>query len=231
MLCWACLRLTSRVSTSDNNDLSGAMITGLPTWNVTYIPQQSKFFTPCNSSGFFDPAFAATFVIADFDWSNSKPLWANTSPMTCDENLVAQSETVKAINPNTNVFVYCNFVKALPWFTYVREKIPAYLAVCVCVHPALLHIQQHLVLNASISKHQSHSHLSMHMGSQVYNVFGFLFVVAMILTVTTMESTVLLCYFHLCAEDYHWWWRSFLTGASSAVFLLGYAFVFYFKYV
>jgi transmembrane 9 superfamily protein 2/4 len=71
----------------------------------------------------------------------------------------------------------------------------------------------------------------MHRGSQVYYVFGFLFVVAMILAVTTMESTVLLCYFHLCAEDYHWWWRSFLTGASSAVFLLGYAFVFYFKYV
>ena len=71
----------------------------------------------------------------------------------------------------------------------------------------------------------------MHRGLRVYYVFGFLFVVVMILAVTTMESTVLLCYFQLCAEDYHWWWRSFLTGASSAVFLLGYAFVFYFKYV
>ncbi len=83
---------------------------------------------PCNSSGFFDPAFAGTFGIADYDWSNSKQLWVNTLPMTCEENLAAQAEAVKAIDPNTKVFVYRNFVKALPWFTSVREKIqdPAY---------------------------------------------------------------------------------------------------------
>jgi hypothetical protein len=37
--------------------------------------------------------------------------------------LVAQAEAVKAIDPHTKVFVYCNFVKALPWFTSVREII------------------------------------------------------------------------------------------------------------
>jgi hypothetical protein len=87
-----------------NNDLTGAMITGLPTLNVTCNPQQSTIFMPFNSNGFFDPAFAATFGIADFDWSNSKQLWANTPPMTCEENLVAQAEAVKAINSNTKVF-------------------------------------------------------------------------------------------------------------------------------
>ena len=48
--------------------------------------------------------------------------------MTCEENLVAQAEAVKAINPNTKAFVYRNFVNALPWFTSVCEKIqdPAY---------------------------------------------------------------------------------------------------------
>jgi hypothetical protein len=43
--------------------------------------------------------------------------------MTCKGNLAAQAEAVKAINPNTKVFVYRNFVKALPWFTSGREKI------------------------------------------------------------------------------------------------------------
>ncbi len=47
------------------------MITGLPTLNVISNPQQSTVFMLYNSSGFFDPAFATTFGIADFDWSNS----------------------------------------------------------------------------------------------------------------------------------------------------------------
>ena len=34
----------------------------------------------------------------------------------------------------------------------------------------------------------------------MYYMFGFLFVVFIILIVTCSEATVLLCYFHLCAE-------------------------------
>jgi len=64
---------------------------------------------------------------------------------------------------------------------------------------------------------------------KIYYVFGFLFAVFLILVITTIESAMLLCYFHLCAEDYHWWWRSFLTGASSALYLFVYSVIFYFK--
>lgn len=66
-------------------------------------------------------------------------------------------------------------------------------------------------------------------GHKLYYVFGFLFVVFGILVVTTIESVMLLCYFHLCSEDYHWWWRAFLTGCSSALYLFIYAVIFYFK--
>ncbi|KAJ8390561.1 hypothetical protein AAFF_G00101670 [Aldrovandia affinis] len=58
---------------------------------------------------------------------------------------------------------------------------------------------------------------------QMYYMFGFLFLVFIILLITCSEATVLLCYFHLCAEDYHWWWRSFLTSAFTAVYLFVYA--------
>lgn len=34
----------------------------------------------------------------------------------------------------------------------------------------------------------------------MYYVFGFLFVVFIILIITTIESTILLCYFQLCNE-------------------------------
>lgn len=58
--------------------------------------------------------------------------------------------------------------------------------------------------------------------NQMYYMFGFLFLVFLILVITCSETTILLCYFHLCAEDYHWWWRSFLTSGFTAVYLFIY---------
>ncbi|XP_051130961.1 transmembrane 9 superfamily member 9-like [Andrographis paniculata] len=62
---------------------------------------------------------------------------------------------------------------------------------------------------------------------QFYYIFGFLFLVFIILIVTCAEISVVLCYFQLCSEDYLWWWRSYLTSGSSALYLFLYA-AFYF---
>ena len=62
---------------------------------------------------------------------------------------------------------------------------------------------------------------------QFYYIFGFLFIVFLILIVTCAEITIVLCYFQLCSEDYHWWWRAYLTSGSSALYLFLYA-TFYF---
>jgi len=64
-------------------------------------------------------------------------------------------------------------------------------------------------------------------GNEIYYVFGFLFVVFLILVVTCAEISVVMIYFQLCGEDYHWWWRSFLTSGSSACYLFFYS-IFYF---
>jgi len=63
--------------------------------------------------------------------------------------------------------------------------------------------------------------------AQLYYIFGFLFIVFIILIVTCAEITVVMCYFQLVAEDYHWWWRSFLTSGASALYLFLYS-IFYF---
>ncbi|XP_057433496.1 transmembrane 9 superfamily member 8 [Lotus japonicus] len=63
--------------------------------------------------------------------------------------------------------------------------------------------------------------------NQFYYIFGFLFLVVLILIVTCAEITIVLCYFQLCSEDYSWWWRSYLTSGSSALYLFLYA-TFYF---
>jgi len=62
---------------------------------------------------------------------------------------------------------------------------------------------------------------------QYYYVFGFLLIVFTILSITCAEITIVLCYFQLCAEDYNWWWRSFLSSASTGVYIFAYS-IFYF---
>jgi len=64
-------------------------------------------------------------------------------------------------------------------------------------------------------------------GHQFYYIFGFLFIVLIILILTCSEITIVMCYFQLCSEDYHWWWRSYLTSGASAFYMFLYA-IFYF---
>ena len=63
----------------------------------------------------------------DVDWSNAKALWVNP-PMLDEELLLEQCARLKALNPALRCFVYRNLVKALPWYSSVREKVtnPAY---------------------------------------------------------------------------------------------------------
>jgi len=63
--------------------------------------------------------------------------------------------------------------------------------------------------------------------NQYYYVFGFTFVVFLILVITCAEITMVLCYFQLCTEDYRWWWRSFLTSGSTAMYVFAYSCVYY----
>lgn len=62
---------------------------------------------------------------------------------------------------------------------------------------------------------------------QYYYVFGFLLIVFVVLVLTCVEIAMVLCYFQLCAEDYRWAWRAFLTPGSSAIYFFAYS-AFYF---
>ncbi|EEB05293.1 EMP70 family protein [Schizosaccharomyces japonicus yFS275] len=47
----------------------------------------------------------------------------------------------------------------------------------------------------------------------LYFMFGFLFLCFGIMIATCSMVSILSCYFQLCSENYHWWWRSFFTSA------------------
>ncbi|PKY06688.1 hypothetical protein P168DRAFT_265366 [Aspergillus campestris IBT 28561] len=63
--------------------------------------------------------------------------------------------------------------------------------------------------------------------SSYYYVFGFLSAVSTVLLVTISQVTIIATYSQLCAENYHWWWASFLTGGSSAAWVFGYCVWYY----
>merc|ERR1711990_1429035 len=62
---------------------------------------------------------------------------------------------------------------------------------------------------------------------QFYYLFGFLALVVLILIVTCAEISIALTYFQLTSEDYDWWWRAFFASASSAVYVFGYAILYF----
>ncbi|XP_032242365.1 transmembrane 9 superfamily member 4 [Nematostella vectensis] len=63
--------------------------------------------------------------------------------------------------------------------------------------------------------------------NQFYYLFGFLFLVFVILAVCVSQISMVMVYFQLCSEDYHWWWRSFFMSSSCAIYVFFYA-IFYF---
>ena len=100
----------------------------LPDWAPTWDMAQSTIIMPCNYTGLVDPAVYTDFGLVDFDWSNGRSAWSSASPMNDQELLLRQAQAVKAATPSARVFVYRNLVKALPWYSQVREKMldPAY---------------------------------------------------------------------------------------------------------
>ena len=64
-------------------------------------------------------------------------------------------------------------------------------------------------------------------GHKVYIIWSILFIVYIILIIVTAFITIALTYFQLAVEDHQWWWRSFLCGGSTAVFVYGYCFYYF----
>ncbi|KAI7885291.1 hypothetical protein K492DRAFT_141962 [Lichtheimia hyalospora FSU 10163] len=63
---------------------------------------------------------------------------------------------------------------------------------------------------------------------RIYYGIGFLFLVYGVLLLTCSQVTILMCYFHLCNEDYHWSWRAFLTAGACGFYVFLYSILYYF---
>ena len=101
-------------------------------------------------------------------------------------------------------------VPALPWF---REALPQMLAAGLLPFSSI-YIELHYIF-ASV------------WGHKVYTIYAVLFIIFCVLLIVTAFVTVALTYFQLAAEDHRWWWRSFLCGGATGLYVYAYALYFF----
>ena len=63
--------------------------------------------------------------------------------------------------------------------------------------------------------------------NQFYYLFGFLFLVFIVLIISCTEIAIVMTYMQFCAEDHQWWWRCFNVSGGCAFYVMAYA-TFYF---
>lgn len=61
-----------------------------------------------------------------------------------------------------------------------------------------------------------------------YWVFGFLFVVCIIVFISCAQIAIVVTYFKLCAENYKWWGNSFVISGGTAFYVFLYSIYYYY---
>jgi len=102
--------------------------TCLPSWKPTWGMRNSTVLYTCNNTGMHNVTHANQFGVVVYDWSNAKAIWANAHPMSSEELITKQAEAVYAQDPGLpgyapRVWAYRNTIKALNWYSSVREKL------------------------------------------------------------------------------------------------------------
>ena len=80
----------------------------------------------CNNTGFLNVTVANQYGIVVFDWTNAKNLWANTHPMTSEEDITIQAvEMVYAQDPGVPGYapVYGRIATQLRLLTGTRASV------------------------------------------------------------------------------------------------------------
>eukprot|EP00939_MAST-03C_sp_MAST-3C-sp1_P001963 g1963.t1 len=62
---------------------------------------------------------------------------------------------------------------------------------------------------------------------QIYYLFGFAFLVLIVLSITCAEISIVLTYLHLANENYRWWWQALWSSGSSSLYLFLYSIFYY----
>mmetsp|Transcript_5318 Transcript_5318/g.8225 ORF Transcript_5318/g.8225 Transcript_5318/m.8225 type:complete len:589 (+) Transcript_5318:70-1836(+) len=102
-------------------------------------------------------------------------------------------------------------IPALPWY----RKAPAQIVMAGFLPFSAIYIELYYIFTSV-------------WGHKVYTIWSILFIVFIILIIVTSFITIALTYFQLAVEDHEWWWKSIFSGGSTALFIYGYCFYYYY---
>jgi len=108
-----------------------------------------------------------------------------------------------------------NFAREIPFIPWYR-RLPVQMVLGGFLPFSAIYIELHYVFNSV-------------WGRGMYQLWGILCLVFIILLIVTSCTTITLTYFQLSMEDYRWWWHSFLSGGSIGFFIFLYS-IFYYSY-
>ena len=103
--------------------------------------------------------------------------------------------------------------RQIPPATGYLRPIPSMLAVGVLPFGAIF-IELFFIMNSLWS-------------NRIYYMFGFLFLSFGLLVVTSAAVTIVMIYFLLCVENYHWQWRAFASSGASAGYVFAYSLLYW----
>ena len=66
---------------------------------------------------------------------------------------------------------------------------------------------------------------------EFYYVFGFIYLVYLMMIITSGLVALVFCYFQLCVEDHQWKWRSLYIGGSSSFYVFLFSIYYYLTYI
>ena len=102
----------------------------LPSWQPTYNLTQSTMtqlcFGPFGNAPKLDAqtgAFLKQWGVVALDFESQENTWAHHSPKDADLMMIEQAAAIKAMAPETQVWVYRNLVQPYSNFVQLREKI------------------------------------------------------------------------------------------------------------
>ncbi|KAK5168866.1 Transmembrane 9 superfamily member 2 [Saxophila tyrrhenica] len=103
--------------------------------------------------------------------------------------------------------------RQIPPATGYLRPVPSMLAVGILPFGAIF-IELFFIMNSLWS-------------NRIYYMFGFLFLSFGLLIVTSAAVTIMMIYFVLCAENYHWQWRAFASSGASAGYVFAYCLLYW----
>ncbi|XVF71041.1 hypothetical protein PTKIN_Ptkin12aG0002900 [Pterospermum kingtungense] len=137
-------------------------------------------------------------------------IWALvTSPLLVLGGIVGKNSKAEFQAP-CRTTKYPREIPPLPWY---RKTIPQ-MAMAGFLPFSAIYIELYYIF-ASV------------WGHRIYTIYSILFIVFLILLIVTAFITVALTYFQLAVEDHKWWWRSFLCGGSTGLFIYAYCLYYY----